>query len=140
MEDRRKLFLRKIRDAVLAVLAVGFVYFLFYRVTGVGCPIKFMTGVSCPGCGMTRATLAAVTLHFHRAFFFHPLWMLPPIWVILYIFQKKIPRRLYNGLAVATVILFGIVYILRMANANDMIVVFQPKNGWIYRLAAWIIQ
>ena len=30
-------------------------------VTGIGCPIKFWTGVSCPGCGMTRAWLAALS-------------------------------------------------------------------------------
>jgi hypothetical protein len=40
---------------------------------GPGCPFKHFTGIDCPFCGMTRATLAMGGGDFHRALDFHPL-------------------------------------------------------------------
>jgi hypothetical protein len=37
------------------------------------CPTAFFWGVPCPGCGLTRATLALVHGHLAEAFAFHPL-------------------------------------------------------------------
>jgi hypothetical protein len=43
------------------------------------CPMAGILGVPCPGCGLTRASLALVHGDFARAFHFHPLvfWVLP---------------------------------------------------------------
>jgi hypothetical protein len=40
---------------------------------GPGCPFRTMTGVDCPFCGMTRATLAMGGGHWNRALSLHPL-------------------------------------------------------------------
>lgn len=40
---------------------------------GPGCPFRNATGVDCPFCGMTRATLAMGGGDFGRALHFHPL-------------------------------------------------------------------
>jgi hypothetical protein len=40
---------------------------------GPSCIIKWTTGIDCPLCGMTRATLAMGGGDFHRAFGLHPL-------------------------------------------------------------------
>ena len=40
----------------------------------IGCPIKQIFGVNCPGCGMTRAFLSALRLDFCAAFHYHPLF------------------------------------------------------------------
>lgn len=37
------------------------------------CPMATVTGIPCPGCGLTRATLALVRGDFARAFALHPL-------------------------------------------------------------------
>ena len=47
------------KEQVTAVLAVA----LFYgalQLAGITCPIKYITGISCPGCGMTRAWLSLI--------------------------------------------------------------------------------
>jgi hypothetical protein len=41
-----------------------------------GCPFRLVTGIPCPGCGMTHAFLAAFRLDFAEAFRWHPLFPL----------------------------------------------------------------
>jgi hypothetical protein len=36
------------------------------------CPFKALTGISCPGCGMTRAMLSITKGDFHGAFGYNP--------------------------------------------------------------------
>ncbi|MDE7047571.1 MAG: DUF2752 domain-containing protein, partial [Lachnospiraceae bacterium] len=45
---------KELCNLLSAIAAVLMVYGLF-TVLGIGCPIKFITGISCMGCGMTRA-------------------------------------------------------------------------------------
>ncbi|MFR9071864.1 MAG: DUF2752 domain-containing protein [Blautia sp.] len=50
-------FLKKrCRDFCFFCLLLG-VYVAFITLTGIGCPIRFFIGISCPGCGMSRAVL-----------------------------------------------------------------------------------
>ena len=49
-------------------LSIIIVLIIISYVSGIGCPVKFFTGISCPGCGMTRAWEAAFSLDFHQAF------------------------------------------------------------------------
>lgn len=66
-------FLRKrCRDFFFFCLLLG-VYVAFITLTGIGCPIRFFTGISCPGCGMSRAVLLMLSGHFQAAFRMHPL-------------------------------------------------------------------
>lgn len=60
----------------LAVLLIG--YGLFYNIAGFGipCMLHQMTGLECPGCGLTRAIAAVVRLDFSAAFGFNLLWPL----------------------------------------------------------------
>ncbi len=37
------------------------------------CPFAFVTGIPCPGCGLTRATKSLFALDVHAALRFHPL-------------------------------------------------------------------
>jgi hypothetical protein len=46
------------------------------------CPMASSFGVPCPGCGLTRATLALLRGDFAEALHFHPLvWLLTPLFV-----------------------------------------------------------
>lgn len=69
----------KFKKVVLALaLAAGMVLVL-----DTGCLFRRLTGIPCPGCGMTRAFLAAFRLDFSEAFRMHPLWPLPvPVFLV----------------------------------------------------------
>jgi hypothetical protein len=46
------------------------------------CPVAGTFGVPCPGCGLTRATLALLHGDLERALKFHPLvWLLGPLFI-----------------------------------------------------------
>lgn len=63
-------------------LAVGIL--LFYH-----CPIKTIIGISCPGCGMTRALISALCFDFSKAFHYHPLFPITIIELIYLFFRKS---------------------------------------------------
>lgn len=69
---------------LFGALAAGMVLLL-----DVGCIFRRVTGIPCPGCGMTRAHLAALRLDFKAAFFYHPLWPLPIPLLALEVFKPR---------------------------------------------------
>lgn len=97
---------------------------LILHVTAVGCPIKFATGISCPGCGMTRAWLSVLLLRFDLALAYHPLFWLLPIVVALVTFRKRMRPRLYTGLLLTCIIAFLSVWIVRLFLPSDSGVLF----------------
>ena len=124
------------KDWVLPALAVVGFYLLLAAV-GIGCPIKFVTGISCAGCGMTRAWLALLRLDLRTAFEYHPLFWLPPVALIIFVLKGKIPPKMYKLLLFTIVLLFGIIYLYRMIG-GDQIVIFEPKEGIFFRITEFI--
>ena len=61
-----------------AVLAAGIGYGLFCVKTGMGipCVLHEVTGLECPGCGISRAILALARLDFAAAFDYNAVWPL----------------------------------------------------------------
>jgi len=55
----------------------------------VSCFIKYVTGVSCPGCGMTHALMKALTFDFREAFRYHPMFWSVPV-LFLYFFKDGV--------------------------------------------------
>lgn len=120
-------FLNKYRSAIPAITAIVLLY-AFFLLVGIGCPIKFITGVSCAGCGMTRAWLHVLRLDLNAAFYFHPLFWTVPVVVVLFFLRKRFPR-VFRVIAGAAAALFIIVYFVRMFDRSCDIVVFEPYNS-----------
>ncbi|WP_207662140.1 DUF2752 domain-containing protein [Clostridium sp. AM58-1XD] len=59
----------------------------------IGCPIRYVTGIPCPGCGMTRAFLSLLSGHVREAFSYHPLfWAVPVLFYGVYRYDRKADR------------------------------------------------
>ncbi len=116
------------------IAAVTTVVFLLMLIFQIPCPVKHLTGLSCAGCGMTRACLAALSLDFVSAFELHPLWvMLLPIGVLLLVLNIKGKRQASNVVLICTAVLFFAVWAVRLA-AGDGIVAFDFENSIIQKI------
>ncbi len=83
-----------------------------------GCIFYKVTGIPCPGCGSTRAYLAAAQFHFREAFQMHPLWPLTVPLLLVSIWKEGNPfgKRKWNALFYGLVaVLYVGTYIIRMA-------------------------
>ncbi|MBE5862871.1 MAG: DUF2752 domain-containing protein [Lachnospiraceae bacterium] len=128
---------KQLLDAAGAVLAVALLY-LFFHLTGIGCPIKFLTGISCPGCGMTRACISVATFHFRQAWHFHPLVYLLPVALLVYLFRRRISSKIYKILIFTFLLLFVTIYLVRMFGPANDVVVFHPEQGFLFRAIKFI--
>ncbi len=115
-----------LRNAILAAAVVT-----FYLT--VGCPLKRLFGIPCPGCGMTRAVLAMLRLDIRAAIRFHPMVLALPPAAAVYLFRKHIPKKVTIFLAVMFFTALFAVYIFRLIGKSE-IVMFDFCNSIIYKL------
>ena len=118
----------------LAALAAIAALYVALHFLGMGCPIKAVTGVSCAGCGMTRAWLEVLSGNWSAAFAYHPLFWTVPLGVLVFLFRRRLPHRLMNVLLWAAGIAFVAVYAVRLADPTDSVVVFAPETGLLHRI------
>lgn len=98
----------------LGYLLLAVTLICFYR-----CPVKLVFGIDCPGCGMTRAFLAALRFDYKSAFDYHPLFPvfgLETVYVFFHnIFPEKIyvPKKIEYIISICSLILLIAVWIIR---------------------------
>lgn len=120
--------MKKQKEALSLLIGIGLVV-LWMSITNLGCPIKRITGISCAGCGMSRALLAAVHLQFDKAFYYHPLFWLCPIIIVLYAWWEKISPAIRKHIFRLIIISFCFVYVLRLFFIKNNIVVIDMQSG-----------
>lgn len=130
--------MKKAKEALGAFLAVAAFYYVL-KLLNIGCPIKFLTGISCAGCGMTRAWEALLRLNIEQAFYYHPLFYFPPIFLFILIFKTKINKHLYKMLIFTIILIFGIIYAVRLVYGESDIVVCKPQEGFVYKILQMIL-
>lgn len=133
---KEKIFSTDFHSNITAALSIVLLYGGM-QLFGITCPIKFLTGISCAGCGMTRAYLALLHFDLKQAFYYHPLFWVPPIVFVTFLAKKNLNRHIYRGILFISAALFIFVYLYRLFWGNDTIVVFQPENGLLFD--KWII-
>lgn len=116
----------------MSAIAITVIFYLAIEMLGVTCPIKFLTGISCAGCGMSRAMVSLLHFDVQGAMHYHPLFILPFIALIVFLNRERMPRKIYNGSFIAMAVLMTVVYLARMLDGTDDIVVFRPQEGLIY--------
>lgn len=125
--------MKKRKEALSLLIGIGLVM-LWMSATGVGCPIKRLTGISCAGCGMSRALLCAARLQFSKAFYYHPLFWICPIIIALYMWWERISPVIRKRIVTLIIICFCIVYVLRLFFIENDIVVINVQSGLISSL------
>lgn len=121
---------KKQYEAIAGILLL----YLIMELLGITCPIKFLTGVSCAGCGMSRAWKTFLLGDFIGAFSYHPLFLLVIPGAGILLLRKRMPRKLFRGLVGGAVFLLLAVYFIRLLNPRDTVVVFRPVEGLIPRI------
>lgn len=102
------------RKLLLAAFCIGLML-LFYH-----CPFKMITGIDCPGCGLTRAFCCILLCDLKAAVQYHPLspFLFVQLISVIYmqfILKKKMDRRimlaaiLINALLMLAVWLYKII-------------------------------
>lgn len=129
LRKTEQMFKRMKKEDLAAVAAIVGIYGIM-GILGITCPILFMTGVSCAGCGMTRAWLSLLRLDLQAAFYYHPLFWLPALIMILLLLDKRIFKQWYWLWAA----IFLLVYGIRMFIGQGDIVVFRPEEGFLFRV------
>lgn len=117
---------------------MGAVFLLyFYR-----CPFRYILGIPCPGCGMTRALYAMVRFRFADAWRYHPLvYLIYPAAVAALMEMSGIHRftaRTRKMACCGMAVLFVVVYIIRISMGADVLCV-NPEEGMLLRLWNWIV-
>lgn len=124
----------------LKAIAIIGVFYACLMALGVTCPIRALTGISCAGCGMTRAWLALLRLDLRAAWSYHPLFFMPVPAAGIFLFRHRLPHKLVQGSMIFILGLFLAVYFVRMMQPEDTIVTFAPQEGLFYRLITYFFR
>lgn len=124
----------------MAAAAAVVVLYVVLENLGITCPIKFFTGISCAGCGMSRAWLSVLRLDMAGAFRYHPLFFLPPVALVVILLKSKMNIKIYKIFMFTIVTAFVIVYVYRMIWGDSDIVVFRPKDSIIWHIIKLLLE
>ena len=106
-------------------------FYLCLFAVGITCPIKYLTGVSCPGCGMSRALFHMMRFDFASAFHYHPLcFLLPLVAVLLFVFWFRKKKTHFSITVCSFALLMIGVYVYRLFFLPQEIVVFSPAESF----------
>lgn len=112
-------------------------FYALLALLGIGCPIRFITGISCAGCGMTRAYVAFFHGRVLQAFHYHPLfWIVPLVGVLLWK-RKQLPEKVFRIILGVVIGIFLLVYVIRLVDCNDTVVTIDIKHGIFFRIVIY---
>lgn len=104
---------------IFLILLISYLYLGNKLNIYINCPIKEITGLYCPGCGITRMLQAILQLNFYQAFRYNPLLFISLPFFIFFtvegIITKKDPlyNKIPNKILITIIIIFIIYGILR---------------------------
>lgn len=135
----------KRRLALLLALFAGFAGLsALLAVTGVNCPVRWLTGFSCPGCGMTRACLALLAgpgglgTRLGRAWRYHPMVFVVVPFILYAVLGKRPlfggPKRTVAAVC-AVCALMLVTYAARLA-LHDPVLSMEWADGQLARALA----
>lgn len=100
---------------IFLILLISYLYLGNKLNVYINCPIKEITGLYCPGCGITRMLQAILQLNFYQAFRYNPLLFISLPFFIFFTIEGIITKKdpLYNKIPnkiLITIIKIFIIY------------------------------
>lgn len=121
------------KDFLLSLMAMILLALVLF-ILDIGCPTRFLTGICCPGCGMTRAVMHLCKGDVAGAIHYHPLVFTLPIIVVLFVFKDRINKKVLNIILITIIVLFIFVYIIRLLDPNNEVVYADITKSIIYKI------
>lgn len=112
---------------ISSILVLTLLYFT------IGCPFRFLFGICCPGCGMTRAAISILHFDFVAAFYNHPMIYLMPFFLLALILQKYIPQKHKKIILGFFIVLMLSVYFIRLFIGSEIVYINLDK-GYLFQL------
>lgn len=118
--------------------------FISIPLLSMGCLMKEVIGIPCPGCGLTRAWINFLKGNITEAFYYNPLFLFIPILIGLILVRLICHNERYikflNKGIIVIIISFIVIYIIRMIylfpNIEPMTI---NKNSVFIKLISKII-
>ncbi len=106
-----------IRNNYKGIIIVILYLIITHLLFGYVCPLRLLTGLPCPGCGLTRAGISMILFDFNKVFYYNPI-IIPIALIIIYcVFMRYIlGRRIlyFNILVIGVLSMLFIYYLYRM--------------------------
>lgn len=84
----KKVIIDDLKHNLIIFLAIVLFFYLLNFFVGSTCPFRFVTGLPCPGCGLTRSFLLVARGRLAEATRMHAFWIPITIWVIVGLFNR----------------------------------------------------
>jgi len=99
-----------IKEIITTLISLFFLA-IFLHVGRIGCPIRRITHIPCPACGMNRAFLSFIKGDLHSYFYFNAFALPVGMALILLLASKIIPKSFfYLGLTILALNFFYYIY------------------------------
>ncbi len=114
-EERKRENLKIFISVIFGIALLGFLtYKGIYK-----CPMKFLFGIPCPCCGMTRAIFSVLKGNIRESFYYHPVWPIVVLTVVIEFMYElgylKISSKTAGLIAAPAIIALIVCYIIRLS-------------------------
>ncbi len=86
-----------LKYAVIGGASIAYLLFFLWTGIGIPCPFYELTGLKCPGCGISRMFISLAKLDFAAAFGHNPFLLITGPFLIAYLAYSEVGYVLYGN-------------------------------------------